>query len=89
MAARATSPVSHAANADVPVEVEEHDIGTPTTNVAAASVGSPGAAEAVRQLFGDRPSPSPPGIAVSVLFLLSVPHAVPTITRTSSPASCK
>ena len=30
MAARATSPVSHAANAAVPVEVEQHDIGTPT-----------------------------------------------------------
>ena len=32
-----------------------------TSPVAAASVGSPGAADAVRQLFGDRPSPiSPP-----------------------------
>ena len=60
-----------------------------STPVAAASVGSPGAADAVRQLFGDRPSPiSPPssGLPAPPTAPTARPEPMRSFIATPAPA---
>ena len=59
-----------------------------STPVAAASVGSPGAADGVRQLFGDRPSPiSPPSSGLPAPPTAPTARPEPMRSNIATPAS--